>query len=263
MRIVVTNDDGIHAQGLWVLAGELSKIAEILVVAPDRDQSGTGTSVTLRHPLRVTQIKSPLETVPAYSVEGTPADSVIIAINSVLKGEKPDFVISGINEGPNIGDDVFISGTVGAALQGYFYGIPSMAFSIAGFGVLHFEVAAKLARILIDTIRKNHLSHRILFNVNLPNTTPSGLKGMEITKLGDRSYNDGIELGHDGKREYYWIMRGRSEWHLTPGTDIWALKQNKISITTSPFGDGLKKEILPRQLVSQVFNRLLNEMMEA
>lgn len=263
LRIVVTNDDGIHAQGLWVLAGELSKIAEILVVAPDRDQSGTGTSVTLRHPLRVTQIKSPLSKVLAYSVEGTPADSVIIAINSLLKGEKPDFVVSGINEGPNIGDDVFISGTVGAALQGYFYGIPSMALSIASFEALQFGLAAKLARILVDTIRDGRLNHRILLNINLPNTTPDGLNGIEITKLGERNYNDRVELGHDGKREYYWITRGRSEWHLVPGTDIWALEQDKISVTILPFSDGLKNQVLPQQLLSQVFTRLLDEMRKA
>lgn len=259
LRIVVTNDDGVLAEGLWVLAAELSKIAEVLVVAPDRDQSGTGTSVTLRHPLRVTKIKSPLDTVPAYSIEGTPADSVILAINSVSEGKKVDFVISGINEGPNIGDDVFISGTVGAALQGYFYGIKSIALSIAGFGALHFEVAAKLARILIEAIKGNHLDHPILLNVNLPNSSLCGLKGIEITELGERTYRDRIELGHDGKREYYWIMRGRSEWHPTPGTDIWALMQDKISITPLPISDSVRKQALPQQLVSQVFSRLLDE----
>lgn len=262
MRIIVTNDDGIQAEGLWALAAELSNIAEVLVVAPDRDQSGTGTSVTLRHPLRLNKIKSPLDKVPAYCVEGTPADSIILAINAVLRGKRVDFVVSGINEGPNIGDDVFISGTVGAALQGYLYGIPSIALSIAGFGALRFEVAARLARILISTVARSHNTHQLLLNVNLPNLTPHELKGVEITRLGERKYSDRIESGHDGKREYFWIMRGKSEWQFVPGTDIWALEQNRISITPLPLGGNVRNQTLSRQLLSRVFNELVNEAVE-
>lgn len=261
MTIIVTNDDGVQAEGLWTLATELSKIAEVVIAAPDRDQSGAGTSVTMRHPLRMTRIYSPLEAIAAYSVEGTPADSVILAINSVLKNRKIDLVVSGINEGANIGDDVFISGTVGAALQGYFYGIPSIALSIAAFGALRFEVAARLARILANTIMKNSFDRRLLLNVNLPNLPTCALKGIEITKLGERKYVDRIEPGYDGKREYHWITRGESKWHIIPGTDIWALEQDKISITPFPFDiDKTNQEFL-RKLMSQVFNELQSEIM--
>lgn len=262
MRIIVTNDDGIRAAGLWALASELSKIAEVVVVAPDRDQSGTGTSVTLRQPLRMTSIEAPLEKVSAYSVEGTPADSVILAINSVLKGRKVNFVVSGVNEGPNLGDDVFISGTVGAALQGYLYGIPSMALSIAGFGALRFEIAARLARILVSAVTMGGFNHRLLLNINLPNSGLQELKGIEVTRLGERRYNDRIESGYDGKRDYHWIMRGKSEWHIVPGTDIWALEQNMVSITPLPIGENATRRELFQQLVLQAFDRLLDEEVE-
>jgi len=259
LTIIVTNDDGVQAEGLWALATELSKIAEVVIVAPDRDQSGTGASVTMRHPLRMTRIHSSPEVIAAYSVEGTPADSVILAINSVLKNRKVDLVVSGINEGPNLGDDVFISGTVGAALQGYFYGIPSIALSIAAFGALRFEAAARLARILASAIMRSSFNCRLLLNINIPNLPLYALKGIEITKLGERKYVDRIEPGYDGKREYHWIMRGESKWHIIPGTDIWALEQDKISITPFPTDiDKVNQEFL-QKLISQVFNALQSE----
>ena len=259
LKILVSNDDGVYADGLWALVKELREIATVTVVAPDRDQSGVGTSVTLRHPLRMIEIKSPLKNgVAAYSVEGTPADSVILALRLVLK-DGVDLVISGINEGPNLGDDVYISGTVGAALQGFFYGIPALAFSIAAFGSLHFDVAARLAKLLVKEIADRGISQRMLLNVNLPNLPRDKLEGIEITRLGERKYADRIEPGHDGKRHYHWIMRGKSEWKLTSGTDIWALEQNKISIT-SLFGnpDGSSREFL-KNLAPELFRKLLDD----
>jgi 5'-nucleotidase len=258
LKILVSNDDGVHADGLWALVKELRKIAKVTVVAPDRDQSGAGTSVTLRHPLRITEIKSPLDGVAAYSVEGTPADSVILALKLVLK-DGVDLVVSGINEGPNLGDDVFISGTVGAAVQGYFYGIPAIAMSIAAFGSLHFDTGARLAKLIAKEIVDKGLPRRTLFNVNLPNLPRGELKGIEITRLGERKYADKIEAGHDGKRQYHWIMRGKSEWQVTSGTDIWALKQNKISITPL-FGNpnGASLELL-KSLAPELFRKLVGQ----
>jgi 5'-nucleotidase len=258
LKILVGNDDGIYADGLWALAKELRDIATVTVVAPDRDQSGSGTSVTLRHPLRLVEIKSPLDGVAAYSVEGTPADSIILALRHILK-DRVDLVVSGINEGPNLGDDVYISGTVGAALQGFFYGIPALAFSVAAFGSLHFDVAARLARLLVKEIADKGLSRRMLFNVNLPNLPREKLDGIEITRLGEREYTDRIEPGHDGKRQYHWIMRGKSEWLSIPGTDIWALEHNKISVTPL-FGnpDGSSRELL-KSLASELFRKLLDD----
>jgi len=257
MNILISNDDGVYADGLWALAKELQEIAEVTVVAPDRDQSGAGTSVTLRHPLRMIEIRAPLEGIAAYSVEGTPADSVILALRLVLK-DRVDLVVSGINEGPNLGDDVYISGTVGAALQGFFYGIPAIAFSIAAFGSLHFDVAARLARLLVDEIVDRGVSRRMLLNVNLPNLPREKLEGIEITRLGERKYVDRIEPGYDGKRQYHWIMRGKSEWQSISGTDIQALEQNKISITPL-FGnpDGSSREFL-KSLTPELFRKLLD-----
>jgi 5'-nucleotidase len=255
LKILVSNDDGVYSEGLWTLVRELAKIAEVSVVAPDRDQSGSGTSITLSHPLRMVNIKPPVDSVTAYSVEGTPADSVILALRLILK-EGVDLVVSGINEGPNLGDDVYVSGTVGAALQGFFYGIPALAFSIAAFGNLHFDVAATLARIMVSELVDKGFPGRMLLNVNLPNLPKDKLEGIEITRLGERKYVDRIEPGHDGKRQYHWIMRGKPEWKSASGTDIWALETNKISITPL-FGntDGSSLELL-KKLTPQLFNKL-------
>jgi len=226
------------------------------VVAPDRDQSGSGTSITLRHPLRLVKIKPPVDGVAAYSVEGSPADSVILALRLILK-EGVDVVVSGVNEGPNLGDDVYVSGTVGAALQGFFYGIQAMAFSIAAFGDLRFDVAAKLASVMIGEIVDKRFPRRMLLNVNLPNVPLDKLEGIEITRLGERNYVDRIEPGHDGKRQYHWIMRGKPEWKSASGTDIWALENNKISITPL-FGNpnGSSRELL-KELAPHLFHKLL------
>ena len=230
MKILITNDDGVYSDGIWALAEELREVGKITVVAPDRDQSGTGTSVTLRQPLRLTRIESPLEDVDAYSVEGTPADSVIMAIRQAMKNDV-DLVISGINEGPNIGNDVYISGTVGAALQSYFYGIPSIAISLSTFENLCFDVAAKLAKLLAIEIKQYSLTEKLLLNVNVPNMPWEKIEGIEITELGDRKYAAGIKQGHDGRRDYFWIIHGDSQWEMKHGSDIWALKQNRVSIT--------------------------------
>ena len=257
MKILVSNDDGVYADGLWALVKELREMAAVTVVAPDRDQSGSGTSVTLRHPLRMTEIKAPLDGVAAYSVEGSPADSVILALKLVLK-DGVDLVVSGINEGPNLGDDAYISGTVGAALQGFFYGVPAIALSIAAFGSLHFDIGARLAKLMAKEIVGKGLPRRMLLNVNLPNLPRGELEGIEVTRLGERNYTDRIEPGHDGKRQYHWIMRGKSEWQSTSGTDIWALEQNKISVTPL-FGnpDGSSRELL-KSLVPELFRKLLD-----
>jgi len=258
LKILVSNDDGVYANGLWALVKELREIATVTVVAPDRDQSGAGTSVTLRHPLRMTEIEAPLDSIATYSVEGSPADSVILALKLVLK-DGVDLVVSGINEGPNLGDDVYISGTVGAALQGFFYGIPAIALSIAAFGSLHFDIGARLAKLMAKEIVGKGLSRRMLLNVNLPNLPRGELEGIEVTRLGERKYADRIELGHDGKRQYHWIMRGKPEWQSTSGTDIWALEQNKISVTPL-FGDldGSSREFL-KSLAPELFQKLANK----
>ncbi len=230
MNILVTNDDGIYAKGLLAAVKELQNVGQVTVIAPDRDQSGAGTSVSLRLPVRYREIKPLIPSVSSYLLEGTPGDCVIIALRMILKGEV-DLVVSGINEGSNLGNDIFISGTVGAALQGYAYGIPSIAVSVAALGDIHYEVAARVVKLLADAFKQKKLPSKMLMNVNAPNLPLEKIEGLEITSLGDRSYVDRIDQGHDGKREYYWIVRGIPEWSVVPGTDVWALEQNKISVT--------------------------------
>jgi 5'-nucleotidase len=251
LNILVTNDDGIYADGLWRLAEVLRDVGEVTIVAPDRDQSGSGTSVSLRLPIRLKPIKPLIDGITAYAVEGTPSDSVIIAIRKAVKNSI-DLVVSGVNDGANLGNDVFISGTVGAALQGYAYGIPSMAISVAGFSDVDYNVATATARYLAESFKRGVLSEKLLLNVNVPKLPLNEIQGIEITGLGERSYIDRIDEGHDGKRGYYWIVRGIPEWSVVPGTDIWALEQNKISITPYPHKgikgkdillSGLKKEL--------------------
>ena len=231
LRILVTNDDGIAARGLWALVRELRRVAEVVVVAPDRDQSGIGTAVTLHHPVRVSPVPPEVTRVESYAVEGTPADTVILALKTLLKDKKTDMVFSGINEGSNLGNDVLISGTVSAALQGYFYGLPSVAISVAAIKRVRFDVAARFAALIAQQVAAGDMSQKFLLNVNLPNLPLTKINGVEVTRLGERSYMDNIKAGHDGKRKYYWIVRGKPDWIKVKGTDIWALGQNKISIT--------------------------------
>ena len=242
MKILVTNDDGIFAQGLWILVKELKNIAQVVVVAPDREQSATGTAVTLRQPLRAQRISPLVPEVEAYSVEGTPADSVILALGKLVKG-KIDLVISGINQGPNLGDDVLISGTVGAALHGYLRGFPALAISVALVDSLYLDNAAKLAALLAKKIDSSLLPTNILLNVNLPNLPLAKIKEIKITHLASGSHTDTVEEGHDGIRKYYWLVRQGINQDRDEKTDIWAIEQGNISIT--PLHTNLSTKSLP------------------
>ena len=230
LKILVTNDDGINAEGLWALAKALKQVGEVVVVAPDREQSATGSAVSLHQPVRLNKVEALCPGVKAYSVEGTPADSVILAMKVLFEGEL-GLVFSGINKGMNLGDDVFLSGTVGGAKQGCFQGLPAVAFSVEFGEETHFEATAKLAVLLARQLSARSLSSGILLNVNLPNLPVEEIRGVEITRLGKRRYSDLIKRGHDGKREYYWIGRGKARWRAEKGTDIWAIRNRKASIT--------------------------------
>lgn len=229
MKILVTNDDGIYSKGLWSLVEELQRVGQVIVVAPDREQSGIGAAVTLHQPVRINKVQPLISGIEAYSVEGTPADSVILALGTVAKGI--DLVIAGINEGSNLGDDILISGTVGAALQGYFRGFPAIALSLNAFEEPHFEAAAKLAALLASKISAGVLPSKLLLNINLPNLPPDRIQGIELTRLSQRCYVDSITEGYDGRRTYFWIMRGQPNWNSHQGTDIWAIEHQMISIT--------------------------------
>ncbi|MFC1938826.1 5'/3'-nucleotidase SurE [Chloroflexota bacterium] len=230
MKILVTNDDGIFAPGLWRLARELKQIAQVTVAAPDREQSGSGTAVTLRQPLRVQKVKPLVPEIEAYSVEGTPIDSVLLALGKLLKGGI-DLIVSGINSGPNLGDDVLISGTVGAALMGYLHDLPALAFSIASLDSQYLDNAAGLAAQLAKRIVNHQLEGNILLNINLPSLPLEEIRGIRVTKLASKSHIDTVEEGHDGRKAYYWLVRQKLNKNVAENTDIWAIAQGNISIT--------------------------------
>ena len=231
MRILVTNDDSIHSPGLWGLAEALTDVGQVCVVAPDRDQSGIGTAMTLLTVLRVHPIASPVEGVEAFAVQGTPADAVILATES-LSAEPFDLVVSGINHGANMGLDVISSGTVGAALQGYRRGIPSIAVSVASLIDVQFDVASTTARAMARGISRLDLEATLLLNVNVPNVALEKIEQVEITRPGPRAYLANVERVQEGRRTHYWIRHDRpAVEQADEGTDIWAVRNHRVSIT--------------------------------
>jgi len=230
MRVLVTNDDGIFAEGLWALVKGLKSIAQVIVVAPVKEQSAVGTAVTLSHPLRVQKVSLIVSEVETYSVEGTPSDCVILALEKLIK-RKVDLVVSGINHGLNLGDDALISGTVSAALQGYLRGFPALAISVAAVDSLYLDNAAKLATLLAEKVGSGVLSSNILLNVNLPDLPLAQIRGAQITQLASKSHINTVEEANDGRRQYYWLVRQKTDKVADNQTDIWAVERGDISIT--------------------------------
>ena len=231
MRILMTNDDGIHSEGLWSAARALKEVGEVFVVAPDRDHSGIGTAMTLLTVVRADEAISPVEGVTAHSVQGTPADSVILAVET-LYSEPFDLVVSGINQGANLGTDILASGTVGAALQGYIRNIPSIAVSITSLSNLQYDAAAEAVKTLAGTVGRNSMPKPLLLNVNLPNVTPDKIEKAELTTLGPGAWLQTVERVGHGRRAHYWIRHNKTtNPPVTEGSDIWAVRNNRISIT--------------------------------
>jgi len=235
MKTLVTNDDGVNAAGLWVVVKELQRVGPVAVVAPQQEQSGSGTSISLRQCITVKRVEPQLEGVETYSVEGTPSDGVIIAIKSLFPGDI-NLVVSGINRGPNMGHDVFVSGTVGAAFQGYLHGISSLAISVNAYEGLDFAVGARLAALLAAKIRDGILPQGNLLNVNLPNLALNEISGVEITTLSKQNYCDIVERELSSEVECYRIKRSRDSFQSSVGSDVGALQLNRISITPLPDG---------------------------
>ena len=229
MKILVTNDDGIFAEGLRTLVKELSNIARVIAVAPDREQSAVGTAVTLWQPIRIRKEKPVAPEVETYAVEGTPSDSVILALGKLITG-KVDMVVAGINQGFNLGEDVHISGTVSAALQGYLHGLPALAISTARQNSHHLDTVAKLAALLVKKMTSSPLTNLFL-NVNLPNLPLAQIGGAQITRLANESHINTVEEGDDGQGKYYQLVRQRQIKATDQKTDIWAIEQGNISIT--------------------------------
>ncbi len=230
MRILVTNDDGILAEGLWTLVKELRNIAQVIVVAPDKEQSAIGTAVTLRQPLRIQKVKPMVPEVETYSVQGTPSDSIILALGKLVKS-KIDMVVSGINQGLNLGEDAHISGTVGAALQGYLRSFPALAISAPYGNGQHLDAAAKVAALLVRKVTAVSPPTHIFLNVNLPDLPLSKISGAKITRLASDSHINTVEEEGNGRQKCYWLVRQRMSKAVDNETDIWAIEQGNISIT--------------------------------
>ena len=226
MRILVSNDDGYQAPGLLRLVTALSELADITVVAPDRDRSGASNSLSLKTPLYVTRHDNGF-----YSVEGTPTDCVHLAITGLLEQEL-DMVVSGINNGPNMGDDVIYSGTVAAAMEGRFLGLPSIAISQASFHPEHFDTAARVAVWLVRRLRERPLPPDTILNVNVPDLPWGQLAGFRATRLGHRHKSEPVIKSSDPRgRPIYWVGPAGPEQDAGPGTDFHAVRANFVSIT--------------------------------
>ena len=225
--ILVTNDDGIHAPGLQVLYKKSRLLGKAVIIAPEHDNSAASHSLTMNRPLRVCQIERDI-----YTINGTPTDCVTIGIGKILP-QKPDLVISGINPGPNLGDDVSYSGTVSAAIEATMLGIPSIAVSLAAESEpYHYETAVKFIIKLANLILEKGLPQDTLLNVNIPNTTPERVAGVAFTRRGRRLYEDAIKETYDPwGRRHYWIGGGTPSFDRGEDTDSAAIRVNKISIT--------------------------------
>ena len=229
MKVLVTNDDGIMAAGLWALVKELKTVADVLVAAPDGERSACGTAVTLRQTLRVSKIEPSVPGIEAYAVSGTPSDCVILALGNLAKSPI-DLVVSGINQGKNLGDDVLISGTVGAALQGYLHGSSALAMSVdKESSPHHFDTAARLAVLLAKKVFSS--PSRIFLNVNLPDLPAEKIKGIEVTLLAHKCHINTVEEGSDETGRYYRLIRERVRTTSEKRTDVWAIDHGSISIT--------------------------------
>ncbi len=226
MRILVSNDDGFFSEGIRALEKELSTIAEIEVVAPDRNRSGASNSLTLTRPLTVKKMENGY-----YSVEGTPTDCVHLAVTGLLDTHF-DMVVSGINDGANLGDDVLYSGTVAAAMEGRYLGLPAIAISMAGEQKHYYETAAVIAKQLVLQLQINQLPSQTILNVNVPNLPIDQLKGMQITRLGTRHCAEPTIKDYDPRgRPIYWIGRPGEEADAGIGTDFYAINSGMVSIT--------------------------------
>ena len=227
MTILLTNDDGVNSPGLEALSREMGSLGDVFVVAPEREKSASSHSLTLNSLLKVRRIDD-----RTLSVDGTPTDCVLLAVHAVL-GRRPDLLISGINRGPNLGDDVTYSGTVGAALEGALLSIPSVAMSLAGESNCHLATAASFCRLLVSHLSETGLPPGVLLNVNVPDLPREETRGVEITRLGRRTYADVVceESDAEGK-SCFLIRKSPPRWEdREPGSDFRAVEAGRISIT--------------------------------
>ncbi len=227
MKILLSNDDGYDARGLLTLFEAVSGVAEVIVVAPEANCSGCSNALSLHEPIRVRKHKN------GYTVRGTPADCVHLAITGMLD-YRPDMVISGINHGANLGDDVIYSGTVAAAIEGRFLRLPAMAVSLVGENPQHFDTAARVVLDLLEHIEALPMAESGLLNLNVPNLPYAQINGMEVTRLGKRTQSDPIiseNAVQDADDRNYRIGTQGAEIDGATGTDFYAVNRGRVSIT--------------------------------
>ncbi len=228
MKILVSNDDGYLATGINVLADALAQVADVVVFAPDRNRSAASNSLTLDSPLRVSEVAE-----NRYKVDGTPSDCVHLALTGFLDHE-PDLVVSGINHGANLGDDVIYSGTVAAAMEGRFLGLPSIAVSLVGSGsrLTHFETAARVATELVLKLDRATLAPDVVLNVNVPDIPYDDLAGVHATRLGFRHKAEQLLTDKDPRgRPIYWVGPPGPGQDAGEGTDFFAIEQGAATVT--------------------------------
>ncbi len=226
MHILISNDDGYEAPGIQCLAQALAAVARLTVVAPDRNRSGASNSLTLEHPIRA-------HTMPngVIRVDGTPTDCVHLAITGLLT-EEPDMVISGINAGANLGDDVLYSGTVAAAMEGRFLGLPAIAVSLVGANPIHYETAARIIVKLVTHLQNKPLPTDTILNVNVPDRPYADIAGLQTTRLGYRHKAEPVVKAKDPRgRDIYWVGPAGEEADAGPGTDFHAIRAGFVSVT--------------------------------
>ena len=224
MRILISNDDGYQAEGIKKLTQALSEIAEVVVVAPNENKSAASSSLTIGKPLKPVQIDENI-----YSIDATPSDCVHLALCGFLQ-ESIDLVVTGINLGANLGDDVIYSGTVAGAIEGRFLGLPSIAISLASWKCKHFETAAIIAKRLVEKIEKAPLSHNTIINVNVPDVPIEQIKGIKSTRLGNRHMSE-PSIQDQNDPSLYWIGENGPEADNGEGTDFYAVNNNFVSVT--------------------------------
>lgn len=224
--ILVTNDDGVHSPGIIALYRAMKELGEAYIVAPDRERSAAGHSLTLHRPLKVTEIRERV-----YSINGTPTDCVTIGVNKVL-AERPALIVSGINRGANLGDDITYSGTVSAAIEGTIFGIPSFAVSLIADKHCHYETAASVAASVARHVIAHALPYDTLLNINVPNLPRDQIRGIRFTRQGKRIYDGSIQETLDPWGEkHYWIGGGKPYWERGEDMDMDAVQSGYISVT--------------------------------
>lgn len=226
MEILLSNDDGVYAEGLQVLANSLESLGKITIIAPDRNRSGASNSLSIDGPIRIKYLPT-----GSISVEGTPTDCVHLGITGLLKN-LPTMVVSGINEGSNLGDDTLYSGTVAAAMEGRYLGLPAMAISLVGDVCQHYSTAGEVAKQVIQRFMQNPLPRYTILNVNVPDIPYKEIQGFEVTRLGRRHIAEKMIKDKDPRgKDIYWIGTAGPEEDAGEGTDFYAISQNKVSIT--------------------------------